>query len=165
MSAEADKRAKAVEAALARIPSMIDEGSLRALMANARRMEASEVEEAAGRRLLEVRASAEPGDAAPGSPEHDVWQAIGAIEEMKSEAAGKTIRLSYLRRDIQKLGVLPAIDKLVSKPGQSERFDELRAAGRSDLTAEAVVLSHRSAFSDTAIARAEERLATIERET
>ena len=165
MSAEADKRGNAVKAALARIPDMTDASSLRALIANARRMDAREVEEAAGRRLLRVRADAEPGDALPGSLEHDVWQAIGAIEEMKSEAAGKTIRLSYLRRDIQTLGVLPAIDKLVSKPGPSERFDELRAAGRIDLTAEAVVLNHRSAFSDTAIARAEERLATIERET
>ena len=164
MKQDDDKRPKAVAAALSRIPELNDARSLRALIANARRLDAREVEEAAIRRLLEVRADAEPGDAVPGSPEHEMWRVIGAIEEMKSEVAGKTIRLSYLRRDIQNLGVVPAMDKLVSKPGTSERFDELIAAGRHDLTAEAVVLKYREAFSAAAIARAEERLAAIEQE-
>ena len=145
--------AKRNAAALARVEVMDDPDGLRNLMANAERMGVEPVRLAAFRRLAAVQS-----EGAAGSVENASWQMIHAIEQIKREAAGRTIRLSYLRRDIEKLGVVPAIDKLVSKPGASERYDELMARGMPDLTAEAVVLRFPDRFSPEAVARSQERL-------
>lgn len=141
------------DAALARVDVMDDPEKLRALMANAQRLEVQAVYDAAFRRLAVVQSEGEEGSA-----EYDMWAAINAIEEMKRIDAGRTIRLSYLRRDIQKLGMVPAMDKLVSKPGPSERFEELIEKGHAGLTAEAVVLRHAARFSEDAVARSNERI-------
>lgn len=140
--------------ALARVETMDDPGGLRNLMANAERMGVEPVRDAAFRRLAQVQS-----DAPEGSVEDAIWQMIHAVEEIKREAAGKTIRLSYLRRDIQKLGEVPAIAKLVAKSGPSERFDELMGRGLPDMTAEAVVLRHADAFDDPVRDAARTRLA------
>ena len=141
------------DAALGRVAQMDDPDKLRALMANAERLEVPAVYDAAFRRLAAVQSEGEQGSA-----EYDMWAAVNAIEEMKRIEAGKTIRLSYLRRDIQKLGMVPAMDKLVSKPGPSERFEELIEKGYPSLTAEAVVLRHAGRFGADAVARSRERL-------
>ena len=139
--------------ALNGIERMDDPTRLRNLIANATRMERPVVRDAAFRRLAAVQS-----DAVEGTVEDALWQAIHAVEEVKRERSGKTIRLSYLRRDIEKLGIVPAIDKLVSKPGPSERYDELTARGMPELTAEAVVLRFADEFSEDAVARSRERL-------
>ena len=139
--------------AMARIEGATDPDGLRALIANAERLEKPAVRDAAFRRLALVQSDGEPG-----SVEYDMWAVIHAIEEMKRREAGRTIRLSYLRRDIEKIGLVPAMDKLVAKPGPSERFEELIARGFPDLTAEAVVLAHPTRFGDEARERSEERL-------
>ena len=149
-----DKEVAARDAtALASIETMEDPARLRNMIANAKRMERAAVQDAAFKRLAAVQAGAEEG-----TVEHALWTAIHAIEEMKREQSGKTIRLSYLRRDIDRLGLIPAIDRLVAKPGASERYDELRELGHPELTAEAVVLKYAADFSEDAIARAQERL-------
>ncbi len=150
----ADQTAKRNSDALARIKVTGEPEKLRALMINARRLDVPAVYDAAFRRLAHVQAEGEPG-----SVEHAMWTAINAIEEIKRADAGKTVRLSYLRRDIQKLGMVPAMDKLVSKDGPSERFEELIARDFPELTAEAVVMRHTGSFSEDAVARSSERLA------
>ena len=152
-AAEIARRKELETASLARVPTMEGPDKLRALMANAERLEVPAVYDAAFRRLAAVQSEGEQGTA-----EYDMWGAVHAIEEMKRIEAGKTIRLSYLRRDIQKLGMVPAMDKLVSKPGPSERFEELIEKGHPDLTAEAVVLRHAGRFGSDAVARSRERL-------
>lgn len=139
--------------ALAMIAGASDPDRLRAMMANAERLDVPSVRDAAFRRLAAVQSEGEPGTA-----EHDLWSTIHAIEEMKRREAGRRILLSYLRRDIQKLGLVPAIDKLVSKPGPSERFEELIGKGYPELTAEAVVMAHPARFGEEARERSEERL-------
>jgi hypothetical protein len=139
--------------ALARIEGATDPDGLRALIANAERLDKPAVRDAAFRRLAAVQSEGEPGTA-----EYDLWTVINAIEEVKLQEAGRRIRLTYLRRDIDKLGVVPAVDKLVAKPGPSERFEELIARGYPELTAEAVVLAHPTRFGDEARERSEERL-------
>ena len=148
-----DQTAKRNADALARVEYMSEPASIRALMANAQRLSAPDVYDAAFRRLAEVQAEGDPGSA-----ERDMWSAINAIEELKRADAGRTIRLSYLRRDIEKFGMVPAMDKLVSKPGPSERFEELIARDFPELTAEAVVMRHPARFSADALARSTERL-------
>ena len=63
-----------------------------------------------------------------------VWQMVHPSKQIKREAAGKTIRLSYCGRDIQKVGEAAAIGKIVAKPGPSERFEELDGAVRCPAT-------------------------------
>ena len=152
-AAEAARIKARDDAALGRVAEMDDPDKLRALMANARRLEVPEVYDAAFRRLAVVQ-----GEGEEGSAERDMWSAINAIEEIKRIEAGRTVRLSYLRRDIAKLGMVPAMDKLVSKPGASERFEELIGQGHPGLTAEAVVLRHAGRFGADAVARSRERL-------
>lgn len=139
--------------ALAMIAGANDPERLRAMMANAERLDVPSVRDAAFRRLAVVQSEGEPGTA-----EHDLWSVIHAIEEMRSQEKGKRILSSYLRRDIQKLGLVPAIDKLVSKPGSSDRFKELIDRGYPELTAEVAVMRHSTRFSDEAHARSAERL-------
>ncbi len=150
----AERRASRLEAsAMSVVAGATDPDRLRAMMANAERLDVPAVRDAAFRRLAVVQSEGEPGTA-----EHDLWAVIHAIEEMRRQEAGKTIRLSSLRRDIQKLGMVPAIDKLVGKPGPSERFEELIGRGYPELTAEAVVLAHPGRFGAEAVERSQERL-------
>ncbi|MEM7641311.1 MAG: hypothetical protein AAF366_02145 [Pseudomonadota bacterium] len=140
-------------AALARVAEMDDPDKLRNLRANAERMGVEPVRDAAFARLAVVQAEGEVG-----SVENDIWQMIHAVEEIKRETQGKTIRLSYLRRDIQKVGEAKAIGKLVAKSGPSERFDELMARGLPHYTAEAITLRHPDAFDDATRDAAKARL-------
>jgi hypothetical protein len=140
-------------AALARIAEMTEADGLRNLMANAERMGVEPVRDAAFRRLVSVQADGEEG-----SVDKAIWEMVHAVEQIKREAAGKTIRLSYLRRDIDKVGPASAIGKIVVKPGPSERFDELMARGLPELTAEAIVLTHPDAFDAETRAAATARL-------
>jgi hypothetical protein len=140
-------------AALSRVAEMTDADGLRNLMANAERLGVEPVRDAAFRRLASVQSEGEEG-----TVQNAVWQMIHAIEQIKREAAGKTIRLSYLRRDIQKNGEASAIGKLVAKPGPSERFDELMARSLPGYTAEAIVLNHPQDFDDETRAAATARL-------
>lgn len=139
--------------ALAHVAEMTDPDGLRNMMANATRLGVEQVREAAFRRLAAVQS-----DGAEGTVENAVWQMIHAVEQIKREAAGKTIRLSYLRRDIEKVGEAAAIGKIVAKPGPSERFDELMARALPGYTAEAIVLSHPDDFDDETRAAATARL-------
>jgi|AntRauMFilla1563_2_1112583.scaffolds.fasta_scaffold02928_3 hypothetical protein len=143
------------DAALARVEMMTDPDGLRNLMANAARMGVPPVIEAAFRRLALVQSEGE-GDV--GSVENATWQMIHAVEQIKREAAGKAIRLSYLRREIQKIGAAPAISKLVSKPGPSDRFDELMGRALPAYTAEAIVMAHPQDFDDATRTAAAARL-------
>jgi hypothetical protein len=149
----ADAAARREASALAMIAGASDPDRLRAMMANAERLDVPSVRDAAFRRLAVVQSEGEPGTA-----EHDLWSAIHATEEMKRREAGRRSLLGPLRRDIQKLGLVPAIDKLVSKPGPSERFEELIGRGYPELTAEAVVVAHPARFGAEARERSEERL-------
>jgi len=140
-------------AALTRVADMTDPDGLRNMMANAARLGVEPVRDAAFRRLAAVQSDGEAG-----TVQNAVWQMVHAIEQIKREASGKTIRLSLLRRDIQKVGEAAAIGKIVAKPGPSDRFDELMARALPDYTAEAIVLTHPDAFDVETRAAATARL-------
>lgn len=140
-------------AALERVETMTDPEGLRNLMANAARLGVEPVRMAAFHRLARVQSEGERG-----TVENATWQMIHAVEQIKREATGKTIRLSYLRRDIQKVGEARAIGKIVVKPGPSERFEELMASSLPGYTAEAIVLTHPDDFDDATRAAATARL-------
>lgn len=139
--------------AMATIETQTDPDRLRALIVNAERLEKPAVRDAAFRRLAAVQSEGEPGTA-----ERDLWSVIHAMEEVRRQEVGRTIRLTTLRRDIDRIGLVPAMDKLVAKPGPSERFDELIARGFPELTAEAAVIGHPDEFGEEARERSQERL-------
>ncbi|PKQ13212.1 MAG: hypothetical protein CVT70_04340 [Alphaproteobacteria bacterium HGW-Alphaproteobacteria-1] len=81
-----------------------DESKLRNWIANAEREGAQEIEDAARRRLIEVRASKDVDD--PNDPiVLDFWKSISALEHELSLERGKTIRLSRTRQKIGRVGV------------------------------------------------------------
>ena len=141
-------------AALAQIGIMDDPVRLRAMIVNARRLNAHVVEAAAFARLCFVQP-----EATPGTVEHDVWQSIHALEEVKREEKGKTVLLSRSREKIKRDGEAKTASDLTLRTESSAGFDDLIELGRPELTFEAVVLRHPKTFDATTMAAAKTRLA------
>ncbi len=126
---------------------------LRQLMANARRMNAKEVEDAAFRRLVEIM----PQEA-PGTVEHDFWRSIYALEQVLSEERGKTTRLSRTRQKITRVGVMQTLRDLAMSKTPAQGFEMLLERSMPELTGEAVVLRHKGHFEAEVVAAAHLRL-------
>ena len=114
-----------------------------------------ELAKQARRRGVELRA-AKYG--ATTDAERDALQAIYAFEEIRSQEAGKRVRASRTWQSIQRHGILPTVEGVVTRRAATEAYGALVEAGMEDFTFEAVVLRHREAFSPEAIAQSEARL-------
>tara|TARA_R110002012_G_scaffold208038_4_gene378067 strand:+ start:5067 stop:5420 length:354 start_codon:yes stop_codon:yes gene_type:complete len=94
-----------------------DEIKLRNWIDNANREGVGEVESAARRRLIAVRASRDIYD--PDDPiVADFWRSITALEHELSEERGKTIRLNRTRQKISRVGVEKTLADLALKPSR-----------------------------------------------
>lgn len=144
---------KAEKAALANIETQTDPVSLRALIANAQRMKSAAVERAAFLRLCSLAP-----EAAEGTVEHDVWQSIHALEELKRQAAGRAVRLTRTRQKITRDGEAKTVADLTLKRDASAGFSDLIDLGHPELTFEAVVLRHPDSFDDDIRVAARTRL-------
>lgn len=134
-----------------------DETRLRNWIANAEREGAQEVEDAARRRLIEVRASKDvddPNDAIV----LDFWKSISALEHELSLERGKTIRLSRTRQKIGRVGVEQTLRDLTLSTQPSEGYHLLCERGMLDLSAEAVVLRYPDRFEPDVLEAARNRL-------
>lgn len=132
---------KPERAALAVIETMDEPARLRAMIANARRLGAAEVERAAFARLAHMQPQANPG-----TVEHDVWQSIHALEEMLRDERGKTVRLTRTRQKITRDGEARTCADLALKPDASAGFTDLIERGHAEMTFEAIVLRHPKTF-------------------
>ncbi len=141
------------------IAACTDETKLRNWIANARRSGAEEVEAAARRRLIEIRAFGEI-DAPDDAMVLDFWKSITALEQELSEERGKTIRLSRTRQKIARVGVEKTLADLALQPRPSEGYHLLRERGMLDLSAEAVVLRFPERFDQEVLDAAARRLAS-----
>lgn len=127
--------------------------NLRKLRANALRLGEDALAERAFRRLCELQPSE-----APGSFEHDVWRSIHALEEMRTDEAGKTVRLARTRQKITRDGEHETVRSLIVRPTPSDGFEMLVERGFTDLLFEAVALRHPDRFEAEVLAAAQARL-------
>ena len=110
---------------------------------------------AARRRAVELRALKY---GAKSDVEREALQCIYAFEEARSQETGKRARANRTWQSIKNNGILPTVDKVVSRRRATEGYDSLVAAGLEDFTFEAVVLKYPDHFSEEAVKQAKLRL-------
>jgi hypothetical protein len=141
---------------LAYIDKCDDPQKLRDLIKNAKKQGESELANAAFRKLV----SLVPGED-PGTLEHDFWSSIQAFEQIKGDAAGKTIKLGYTRRMVKTKGIAETL-KGWALGKETEGFDSLIDLGMPELTGEAIVLRHPTQFTPDVVKAARARLVAAE---
>ena len=93
--------------------------------------------------------------------EREAFEAVYAYQEARSVQAGRPFRASRTWPMIERLGILVAIERLVSKPDESDCYTTLVEMGMEDLSFEQVVVRHRESFSEKAVAVSETRLKRV----
>ena len=144
---------KAERAALENVERLDEPDKLKAVIRNARMKGSKIVEAAAFRRLCLIQP-----EASPGTVEHDVWQAIFALEEMLSMESSKTKRLSRTRQKIAKHGEAKTAADLTLRAKPSDGFHMLVERGHPELLFEVVVLRHPKTFDNDVRDAARSRL-------
>ncbi len=152
-AAKAPWDAKSEAAALAHIDQLTDADRLGGYMANARRLNAPRVWEAAFRRRAALLAVGEPGSA-----EHDFWTAIHALEGALSDERGRATRLTRARQKITKLGMARTIGELGDDPTAAAGFELLIERKMGAMTPEAIVIRHADQFDAEVVGAARARL-------
>lgn len=92
--------------------------------------------------------------------ERDALQAIYALEEVRSQRAGRRVRANRTWQSVQRHGIVPTVERVVARRAVTKGYDWLVNAGMEDFTFEAVVLRNPNLFSPMALSQAEERLHT-----
>ncbi len=90
--------------------------------------------------------------------EREGYEAVYAYQEARSAQSGKPFRASRTWQMIEDQGVVDAIERLVAKPDDSDRYKALVEMGMEDMAFEHVVVRHRDAFSEKAVLTSETRL-------
>jgi hypothetical protein len=124
--------------------------------ANALERSAPELAEQARQRAVQLRAQSH-GDLSP--VEYECLQAVYAYEEVLSAERGRRQPASRTWQMIQRHGVIPAVERVVTKREVSSGFTALEAMGLMDYAFEAVILRHPDHFSPEAIAISKQRMA------
>lgn len=127
---------------------------LRKLMANARRLGHNDYAFQIRMRIAELA----------GLPfrdplEREFWTAVSYAEEVKTEATGKTSRLSGTRTKHKKYGAVRCLGDWAMDPNPTEGLDSLVEHQRAELSGEAIVIRHADKFSVEAVAAAAAKLA------
>jgi hypothetical protein len=91
--------------------------------------------------------------------ENEAIRAVHAYEKALFKKHGRRQQATYTRRKIAKDGIIKAIEHAVTRTKAPAGFTTLKEMGLADLSYEAVVLRHPTAFSDKARKFSAERLA------
>jgi len=137
---------------LAYIAGCDDPAKLKTTITNARRQQNEAVIRAASLRLYEVMPSA-----LSGTPEHDVWRSVYALEDTLKSERGKTTLLGRTRQKIARDGEIKTVADLVLGK-TSDGFRMLIDRGMVDHTFEAVALRHPAHFAAEVLEAARARL-------
>lgn len=125
----------------------------RTFMKNARTRNRENLCPGAFRRLCELESGQDPDPIVV-----EFWQAIAALEEVRRETHGKTVRANGTLKKVKKDGVLTTIESLVMRKKPGDGFRWLAEAGLGDLTAEHIVARYPAHFSAEALAASKARL-------
>lgn len=82
---------------------------------------------------------------------------VYAHEAMLAHRNGRKTRAVATWKDVNRHGVVAAIQKIVSRPTQTDNRVELRELGLEDLSFEAFVLRHEASFNAAAVQLAKKR--------
>ena len=147
------KSSDAEQKALLYIAGCSDVEKLHQIARNADRAGAMTVRQAARLRIYALSPAQQPG-----TLEHEVWQSIYALEDVLSDEAGATRRLSRTRQKIARDGEHKTVcDLVLGKP--SEGFAMLVDRDMTDYTFEAVALRFAERFDPSVLEGAKRRLA------
>lgn len=130
-----------------------DVGKLKTLIKNARARNATDVADAAFRKLISLVPSELPGTA-----EHDFWQTIHAFEHILTEERGRTTRLARTRQKAARVGVMQTLIDWALSDKETEGFKMLLERNMPELTGEAIVLRHSDRFEPNVVSAARNRL-------
>ena len=125
----------------------------RTFMKNARDRNREDLRPGAFRRLCELESGQHPDPIVV-----EFWQAIAALEEVRRQTHGKTVRANRTRSKVIKDGVLATIEALVLNKKPSDGFRWLVEAGLGDLTAEHIAARYPSYFSPEVLVASKARL-------
>ncbi|MFG0260439.1 MAG: hypothetical protein ACF8LK_08825 [Phycisphaerales bacterium JB041] len=109
----------------------------------------------ARKRAIELRARSHGVSSAA---EVEALEAVYAYERTLFLKHGKNVRASRTWRMIKDRGVIPSVERVVTRPGESSGYTELCKLGLQDKAFEAVVLRYPGLFSTEAIRRSKQRL-------
>lgn len=135
------------------ISAETDPKKLKSWMENARKQAADDVYQAAFRKLcsLSGRDLNDPLD-------REFQEVMSALETALTEARGRTTRLNRTRQKLSRVGVRQLLSDLAVKPSPSDGFLYLLEFGMADMSAESLIVKHRSDFSDDVVQAARNRL-------
>lgn len=110
---------------------------------------------AARRRAVELCAGAYGAESAV---EREAIEAVYAYEAGKSKLRGRNVRATRTWQMIKRHGIIPAIEKVVSRPDAADGYKVLVEMNMTDFAFEAVVCRNSDAFSAEALARSQKRM-------
>lgn len=122
---------------------------------NARDRGADDLADQARQRAVQLRAQAH---GAKTEVERECLEAVHAYEEILTSRRGKRQPASRTWQMIRRLGILPAVERVVTKTHESSGNTELVKMGLKDYSFEAVILRHPESSSEEARARSRERM-------
>lgn len=122
---------------------------------NARERGAKDLADQSLQRAIQLRAQAR---GATTDVEHECLEAVYAYEEILTSKRGKRQPASRTWQMIKRHGVLPAVERIVTKVAESSGYTELVKMGLKDFSFEAVVVRHPESFSQDAVSKSKERM-------
>ncbi|KKC37727.1 hypothetical protein WH87_08410 [Devosia epidermidihirudinis] len=130
-----------------------DPEKLRKLMANAVRLGYPDLAFGCQMRIAELA-----GNAHKDAVERAFFTGLTAVEEFRTAEKGRTTRLVTVRSKHKRVGAVRVLTDMMMTADLSEGFEKLVEHGRSDLTAEAIVLRNEDAFTVDAVNAARKKL-------
>jgi len=122
---------------------------------NAAERDRDDLAQEARQRLVEIKT--EEYDA-KSDAERAVIEAVYAHEEALTKKNGKRTRASRIWPMIRKYGIIPAIDRVVSRADETTEYALLLEMGLQDYAFEAAVLNYPELFSSDATSRSQARV-------
>lgn len=93
--------------------------------------------------------------------ELDALQAVFAYEDTLSVQRGKRVPASRTWQMIKRLGIVPAVARIVDRPDDTSGWKTLVAMNLADLLFESVVVRHASQFHEEVVTHCKQRLAHL----